>query len=174
MSSLELIEAFVNTAELEEHRDDLREPAGLVRWLAEHGLAPAQVRASDRDAAEARAVREALRELLRANNGIEADRDSASASEIVTGALQDHHRAKVVGTRTFGKGVFQEVLELDNGGALDITAGQYFTPDGHNLGGGGVKPGAGIQPDVQAVDNPKTKPDEALNRALQTLAGEAQ
>jgi carboxyl-terminal processing protease len=102
------------------------------------------------------------------------DRDTASASEIVTGALQDHHRAKVVGTRTFGKGVFQEVLELDNGGALDITAGQYFTPDGHNLGGGGVKPGAGIQPDVQAVDNPKTKRDEALNRALQTLAGETQ
>jgi len=102
------------------------------------------------------------------------DRDTASASEIVTGALQDHHRAQVVGTRTFGKGVFQEVIELDNGGALDITAGQYFTPDGHNLGGGGVKPGAGIQPDVQAVDNPKTKRDEALNRALQTLAGEAQ
>ena len=60
------------------------------------------------------------------------------------------------GTRTFGKGVFQEVIELDNGGALDITAGQYFTPDGRNLGGGGVKPGAGIQPDVKAVDNPKT------------------
>jgi len=102
------------------------------------------------------------------------DRDTASASEIVTGALQDHHRAEVVGTRTSGKGVFQEVIELDNGGALDITAGQYFTPDGHNLGGGGVKPGAGIQPDVQAVDNPKTKRDEALNRALQTLAGETQ
>ena len=102
------------------------------------------------------------------------DRDTASASEIVTGALQDHKRAKVVGTRTFGKGVFQEVIELDNGGALDITAGQYFTPDGHNLGGGGVKPGAGIQPDVKAVDNPKTPRDEALNRALQTLAGEAQ
>jgi carboxyl-terminal processing protease len=100
------------------------------------------------------------------------DRDTASASEIVTGALQDHHRAKVVGTRTFGKGVFQEVIELKNGGALDITAGQYFTPDGHNLGGGGVKPGAGIQPDVQAVDNPKTPRDEALNRALQTLASE--
>ncbi len=80
MPSLELIEAFVNTAELEEHRDDLREPAGLSRWLAEHGLAPAQVRASDKDAADARAVREALRELLRANNGVEVDRDSASAT----------------------------------------------------------------------------------------------
>ena len=100
------------------------------------------------------------------------DRDTASASEIVTGALQDRHRAKVVGTRTFGKGVFQEVIELDNGGALDITAGQYFTPSGRNLGGGGVKPGAGIQPDVEAKDNPKTPRDEALDRALHVLAGE--
>jgi carboxyl-terminal processing protease len=102
------------------------------------------------------------------------DRDTASASEIVTGALQDHKRAEVVGTRTFGKGVFQEVIELHNGGALDITAGQYFTPDGHNLGGGGVKPGAGIQPDVRAVDNPKTPRDEALDRALRVLAAPSQ
>jgi len=102
------------------------------------------------------------------------DRDTASASEIVTGALQDHKRAEVVGTRTFGKGVFQEVIELHNGGALDITAGQYFTPNGHNLGGGGVTPGAGIQPDVKAADNPKTPRDEALDRALSVVAGEAQ
>jgi carboxyl-terminal processing protease len=100
------------------------------------------------------------------------DRDTASASEIVTGALQDHHRAKVVGTRTFGKGVFQEVIQLDNGGALDITAGQYFTPDGRNLGGNGVNTGAGLQPDVKAKDDPKTTPDEALDRALHVLAAE--
>ena len=98
------------------------------------------------------------------------DRDTASASEIVTGALQDRHRAEVVGTRTFGKGVFQEVVELSNGGALDITAGQYFTPDGRNLGGGGVKPGAGIAPDVRARDDPRTPRDEALDVALHVLA----
>ena len=62
---------------------------------------------------------------------------SASASEIVTGALQDRDRAKVVGTRTFGKGVFQEIEPLANGGALDITVGEYFLPSGRNLGGGG-------------------------------------
>jgi carboxyl-terminal processing protease len=100
------------------------------------------------------------------------DRDTASASEIVAGALQDRGRAKIVGTRTFGKGVFQEVIELENGGALDITAGQYFTPKGRNLGGGGVKPGAGIQPDVEAKDNPKTPRDEGLDRALHVLADE--
>ena len=55
--------------------------------------------------------------------------ESASASEIVTGALQDRDRAEVVGTRTFGKGVFQEVRQLSNGGALDITVGEYFTPE---------------------------------------------
>jgi carboxyl-terminal processing protease len=97
------------------------------------------------------------------------DRGSASASEIVTGAIQDRRRGKVVGTRTFGKGVFQEVEELPNGGALDITVGEYFTPSGRNLGGGGVRRGAGIRPDVRARDNPRTAPDEALNVALRTV-----
>jgi carboxyl-terminal processing protease len=95
---------------------------------------------------------------------------SASASEIVTGALQDRHRAKVVGTRTFGKGVFQEIEPLSNGGALDITVGEYFLPSGRNLGGGGVKRGAGVTPDVKAKDDPKTPKDEALLAALHEAA----
>jgi carboxyl-terminal processing protease len=95
---------------------------------------------------------------------------SASASEIVTGALQDRHRAEVVGTRTFGKGVFQEIEPLSNGGALDITVGEYFLPSGRNLGGGGVKRGAGVTPDVKAKDNPKTPKDEALLAALHEAA----
>ena len=100
------------------------------------------------------------------------DKDTASASEIVAGALQDRGRAKVVGTKTFGKGVFQEVVELSNGGALDITAGQYFTPSGKNLGGKGVKTGAGVKPDVAAVDDPKTNVDEGLRGALRVLAAQ--
>jgi len=94
------------------------------------------------------------------------NRQSASASEIVTGALQDRKRATVVGTRTFGKGVFQEIEQLSNGGALDITVGEYFLPSGRNIGGGGVAKGDGIAPDVKAVDDPKTKPDEALDEAV--------
>ena len=68
------------------------------------------------------------------------DRGSASASEIVTGALRDSKRATVVGTRTFGKGVFQEVETLSNGGVLDITVGEYFLPNGENIHKKGVVP----------------------------------
>jgi carboxyl-terminal processing protease len=92
------------------------------------------------------------------------DRGSASASEITTGALRDRHRGTVVGTRTFGKGVFQEIQSLKNGGALDLTVGRYYLPDGEPL------PKDGIQPQVKAVDNPKTpKKDEALPTALNVL-----
>jgi carboxyl-terminal processing protease len=100
------------------------------------------------------------------------DGGTASASEIVTGALQDRGRARVVGQRTFGKGVFQEILELSNGGALDITAGQYFTPKGRNLGGKGVATGKGIVPDVPAKDDPSTARDEGLDRAASVVGSQ--
>jgi carboxyl-terminal processing protease len=96
------------------------------------------------------------------------DSDTASASEIVTAALQDHHRATVVGTHTFGKGVFQEEEPLSNGGALDITVGEYFTPNGRNLGGGGVKQGAGVIPEVLVPHGVDT--EHGLSVALDTLA----
>jgi predicted RNA-binding Zn ribbon-like protein len=80
MADLELIRDFVNTADLEERRDDLQDARGLVRWLAAHRLAGARARARAEDAAEARAVREALRELLRANNGVAVDEASAAAT----------------------------------------------------------------------------------------------
>jgi len=97
------------------------------------------------------------------------DRGTASSAEIVTGALRDSKRAEVVGTRTFGKGVFQEVVPLSNGGALDITVGQYFTPNGTNLGKG-LKPGQGVRPEVEAEDDPETARDEAIETGLEALA----
>jgi carboxyl-terminal processing protease len=91
------------------------------------------------------------------------DRNTASASEIVTGALHERLNAPVVGQRTFGKGVFGQVFDLPNGGALDLIVGSYFTPKGNNLNG------KGIRPDVRAVDRPATRRDEALDRALSVL-----
>ncbi len=91
------------------------------------------------------------------------DQGSASSSEITTGALRDRGRATVVGTRTFGKGVFQEVEPLKNGGALDLTVGRYYLPSGQPL------PKNGIKAQVHASDNPKTKADEGLAVAEKTL-----
>jgi predicted RNA-binding Zn ribbon-like protein len=80
MADLELVQDFVNSAELELERDDLADASGLVRWLALHRLVSSHTRARDSDAADARAVREALRDLLRANNGIEVDEAAAAAT----------------------------------------------------------------------------------------------
>ena len=91
------------------------------------------------------------------------DRGSASASEIVTGALRDRERATVVGTRTFGKGLVQEVERLPNGGELDLTVANYYLPGGQTIGR------KGIPPQVRARDNPRTPRDEALPVALRTL-----
>ena len=84
--------------------------------------------------------------------------DTASAAEILASALGDHHLATIVGTRSFGKGTFQEVLHLAAGGALDLTVGEYLTADGTSLAG------KGITPDVRAVDDPQTAPDEGARR----------
>jgi carboxyl-terminal processing protease len=92
------------------------------------------------------------------------DRGTASASEITTAALHERVGAPVVGQRTFGKGVFGQVFELSNGGALDLIVGSYYTPKGENLNG------KGIRPDVPATDVPTTRRDEALDRALSVLA----
>jgi carboxyl-terminal processing protease len=94
------------------------------------------------------------------------DGGSASASEIVTGALRDTHRATVVGTNTFGKGLVQEVEPLSNGGYLDLTVANYYLPGGKTIGKSGLKP------QVKAKDDPDTKRDEALPVALAALLHE--
>ncbi len=79
------------------------------------------------------------------------DRNTASAAEILTAALADDAGAKVVGTRSYGKGVFQQEIDLSNGGAMKLTIGEYFTPEGVNLA-----KSHGIHPDVKASDLPQT------------------
>ncbi len=92
--------------------------------------------------------------------------DTASAAEILTAALSDYDLATVVGTRTFGKGTFQEVIHLRSGGALDLTVGEYLTADGVSLADKGIKP------DVRATDARRTKRDEAVQAGLRVLAQE--
>ncbi|HXC40261.1 MAG TPA: S41 family peptidase [Burkholderiales bacterium] len=71
---------------------------------------------------------------------------SASASEIVAGALQDHKRATIIGTQTFGKGSVQTIMPLGNNTAIKLTTARYFTPSGHSI------QAKGIVPDVQVED----------------------
>ncbi|MDX5150886.1 MAG: S41 family peptidase [Acidiferrobacterales bacterium] len=65
---------------------------------------------------------------------------SASASEIVAGALQDHKRAIIMGTKTFGKGSVQTILPISNGGALKLTTARYYTPKGRSIQAAGIEP----------------------------------
>ena len=69
------------------------------------------------------------------------DGGSASASEVVTGALRDHQAATIIGTNTFGKGIVQQLISLpDNEGGLKVTTSKYYTPNGENIHGTGIAP----------------------------------
>jgi carboxyl-terminal processing protease len=70
---------------------------------------------------------------------------SASASEIVAGALQDHKRAVIMGTRTFGKGSVQTILPIGNGTAIKLTTARYFTPSGRSIQAKGIEPDIVVQ-----------------------------
>ena len=94
------------------------------------------------------------------------DRSTASAAEVVAGALQRAHRATIVGTRSFGKGTVQAVRPLQGGGALKLTVAVF------SLAGGERVNQRGIRPDVHVVDLRSTRVDEVLRRAMQVLSGQ--
>ena len=93
------------------------------------------------------------------NNG------SASASEIVAGALQDHQRAIVMGTQTFGKGSVQSIITIDGDSALKITTGRYYTPSGRSI------QETGIQPDIIAALEDRVKRKQGEQRREVDLQG---
>lgn len=89
---------------------------------------------------------------------------SASATEIVTAALKDNNLATVVGTKTYGKGVMQEVLPMFNGtSALKVTVEEFKTPNGDKINK------VGITPDIEVEDNLETDEDEQLQKAVEIL-----
>ncbi len=91
---------------------------------------------------------------------------SASASEIVTGALQDHRRAIVVGTKSFGKGSVQTVIPLRGEGAMRLTTARYYTPSGRSI------QSLGIAPDI-VVEQPKPKPADATAEEPDSAANQS-
>ncbi|WP_256645785.1 S41 family peptidase [Thermomonas paludicola] len=129
------------------------------------------------------------------------DAGSASAAEVLAGALHDNKRARVIGSRTFGKGSVQTLLPLDNGDSVKLTTARYYTPSGHSIQALGIEPDVVLHPvdtprrappiseaelpnhlaaesDVQEGDNagevlPGTKPIDAALAELKTLAGVA-
>jgi carboxyl-terminal processing protease len=88
---------------------------------------------------------------------------SASAAEIVAGALQDHHRATLVGTRTFGKGSVQTIIPLGSNGALMLTTARYYTPSGRSIQAKGIEPDAVVEEQLP----------EDMNKAPENMEGEA-
>jgi carboxyl-terminal processing protease len=92
---------------------------------------------------------------------------SASAAEIVAGALQDHHRATVMGTRSFGKGSVQTIIPIEGQGALRLTTALYYTPSGRSIQGQGIAPDVVVNlPKNQQVANALVTYESDLYRAL--------
>jgi carboxyl-terminal processing protease len=94
---------------------------------------------------------------------------SASASEIVAGALQDHHRATILGTRSFGKGSVQTIIPLGSNGALRLTTARYYTPSGRSIQAKGIEPEVVVEEELP--DDLKKKADEVSTRGEANLRG---
>lgn len=99
--------------------------------------------------------------------------NSASASEVFSGAMQDTGKAKLVGTTTFGKGIVQTIFDLDDGSALKMTTSKYFTPKGRNIHGTGLEPDIVVELDKNTLQQKdasgQAKPDNQMKAAMKYL-----
>ena len=95
---------------------------------------------------------------------------SASASEIVAGALKDHKRAILLGENSFGKGSVQSIIPLKNNGAIRLTVSKYYLPSGKSISEIGVSPDIEISEDSDEFQI-RTKSDNQLNYALKLING---
>lgn len=93
--------------------------------------------------------------------------NTASASEIFTGALKDYDEAEIIGTTTFGKGIVQSIIPLSDGSAVKLTSAKYYTPSGVCIHGTGIEPDKVVEYDREAEE------DNQLRAAMDYLSGEA-
>jgi carboxyl-terminal processing protease len=96
---------------------------------------------------------------------------SASASEIVSGALQDHHRAILMGTKSFGKGSVQSIIPIPNHGAIRLTTARYYTPSGRSIQAKGIEPDILVEPAKITTEDDTAKHEADLPGALQNKGG---
>ncbi len=97
------------------------------------------------------------------------DGNSASASEILAGAIQDYSLGTLVGTTTFGKGIVQQVIAMNDGSAIKLTISSYFTPKGRNIHGTGIEPDVECTFDGEAYYDEKNPYDNQLEKAKEVL-----
>ena len=97
------------------------------------------------------------------------DSGSASASEILAGALKDHGAATVIGVPTFGKGSVQELVDLDDGSSLKVTIARWFTPNGVSISNGGLSPDIIIK---RTFEDREADVDPQKDAAIRFLNGE--
>lgn len=101
------------------------------------------------------------------------DAGSASAAEVLAGALRDNDRARVVGSRTFGKGSVQTALPLDNGDTVKLTTARYYTPDGRSIQALGITPDVELQPSGDKNGGHASRVSEAVLAGRLDAEGEA-
>lgn len=153
---------------------DLRNnPGGLLNitaniadeFLGEADIVYTETKSGQREYLKSKKGKTDLPLVLLVNGG------SASASEILAGAMQDHKRGELVGTTTFGKGVVQRIKPLPDGSGIKLTISEYFTPNGTNIHGVGIVPDVVVElnEDVEEIGVNNITNDNQLQKALEVL-----
>ena len=130
--------------------DDLLDSGGIVSTRGRIAVSDTEFRATPGD------------RLHGAPLVVLVDAGSASAAEVLAGALDDNGRARIVGSRTFGKGSVQTLLPLDNGDSVKLTTARYYTPSGKSIQARGIEPDVVLHPAKDAVNGGHTDYAEAL------------
>jgi len=158
---------------------DLRNnPGGLLNicaeiadeLLGEGNIVYTQTKSGEREYLKSKKSQTNLPLVMLVNEG------SASASEILAGAIKDHNRGELIGTTTFGKGVVQRIRDLGDGSGLKLTVSEYFTPNGTNIHGIGITPDIVVElnEDVEGIGVDYLEVDNQLQKAIEVLKGKIQ